>query len=69
MKTIIKDIQFDFTNHFSNPYNNIKEEEKEEIIKDCKRILWDSINKNNLINQIELTYGFEVKEIIFDYKF
>ena len=38
-------------------------------MKDCKNILWDAINKKKLINQIELTYGFEVKEVIFDYEF
>ena len=61
MKTIIKDIQFDFTTA-----NSIQTSQN---IKDCKSILWDAINKNKLINQIELTYGFEVKEIIFDYEF
>ena len=52
MKTIIKDIQFDFTNHFSNPYNNIKNENKYHENDISEELKCDNENKIRLCDEI-----------------
>ena len=67
MKRFIQSIQFDFTNHFGNPYTNISKDQQEEIIADAKNVLWDASTVNQLKEQLEITYGYKVIQVISDF--
>jgi hypothetical protein len=53
MKRFIQSIQFDFTNHFGNPYAITSKDQQEEIIADAKNVLWDASTVQQLKQQLE----------------
>ena len=67
MNRFIQSIQFDFTNHFGNPYANTSKDQQEEIIADAKNVLWDASTVQQLKQQLEITYGYEVIQVISDF--
>lgn len=67
MKRFIQSIQFDFTNHFGNPYAITSKDQQEEIIADAKNVLWDASTVQQLKQQLEITYGYEVIQVISDF--
>ena len=67
MKRFIQSIQFDFTNHFGNPYAITSKDQQEEIIADAKNVLWDASTVNQLKEQLEITYGYKVIQVISDF--
>ena len=67
MKRFIQSIQFDLTNHFGNPYTNTSKDQQEEIIADAKNVLWDASTVQQLKQQLEITYGYEVIQVISDF--
>ena len=69
MKRFIQSIQFDFTNHFGNPYTNTSKDQQEEIIADAKNVLWDASTVQQLKQQLEITYGYEVIQVMSDFYF
>ena len=66
MQRTIQTIEFDFTDHFGTPYKNMNEAAKQAIIADAKNVLWDANTQDEVINQVEITYGFMVKNIVTD---
>jgi|TARA_B100000073_G_scaffold84134_1_gene64727 hypothetical protein len=67
MKRFIQSIQFDFTNHFGNPYAITSKDQQEEIIADAKNVLWDASTVQQLKQQLEITYGYQVIQVISDF--
>ena len=67
MKRFIQSIQFDFTNHFANPYAVTSKDQQEEIIADAKNVLWDASTVQQLKQQLEITYGYQVIQVISDF--
>lgn len=68
METTIKHIEFDFTNHFGTPFRIANTEDEQWHIEDVKKQVWNATNEADLKEQIEMLYGFEVKNIITDYQ-
>ena len=68
METTVKHIEFDFTNHFGTPFRIANTEDEQWHIEDVKKQVWNATNEADLKEQIEMLYGFEVKNIITDYQ-
>ena len=62
MKRIVTAIEFDFTNHFGTPFTTTPDEQF--YIDDVKRQVWVETTEAAVKTQIELLYGFKVKNLV-----
>ena len=61
MERTVTAIEFDFTNHFGTPFTTTPDEQW--YIDDVKRQVWEATTEADVKLQIELLYGFEVKNL------
>tara|TARA_Y100001937_G_scaffold68816_1_gene94018 strand:- start:245 stop:457 length:213 start_codon:yes stop_codon:yes gene_type:complete len=64
MERTVTAIEFDFTNHFGIPFTTKPDEQW--YIDDVKRQVWEATTEADVKLQIELLYGFEVKNLVTD---
>jgi|TARA_Y100000361_G_scaffold22004_1_gene17206 hypothetical protein len=64
MERTVTTIEFDFTNHFGTPFTFKPNEQW--YIDDVKRQVWTATTEADVKDQIEMLYGFEVKNLVTD---